>query len=115
MTPCALALIVRSLFPRLFLKAAKELVPALRTGDLVRAGAGVRAQALGSDGRLIDVETPNGKEQAAQEMILYAPRRVTLPPNQPQAIRLSARAPEGLADGEYRVHLLFRAIPPPSS
>lgn len=46
--------IVRSLFPRLFLKAAKELVPALRTGDLVRAGAGVRAQALGSDGRLID-------------------------------------------------------------
>ena len=30
-------------------------------------------------------------------MILYAPRRVTLPPNQPQAIRLSARAPEGPA------------------
>jgi len=46
--------IVRSLLPRLFLKAAKELIPALRTGDLVRAGAGVRAQALGSDGRLID-------------------------------------------------------------
>ena len=46
--------IVRSLLPRLFLKAAQELVPSLRTGDLVRAGAGVRAQALGSDGRLID-------------------------------------------------------------
>ena len=46
--------IIRSLLPRLFLKAAKELVPALRTGDLVRAGAGVRAQALGPDGRLID-------------------------------------------------------------
>jgi P pilus assembly chaperone PapD len=65
------------------------------------------------DGRLVDVTDPNAKEKAAQEMILYAPRKVTLPPNQPQAIRLSARAPEGLPDGEYRVHLLFRAIPAP--
>jgi hypothetical protein len=65
------------------------------------------------DGKLVDVELPNDKEKAAQEMILYAPRKVTLPPNQPQAIRLSARAPEGLPDGEYRVHMLFRAIPAP--
>jgi len=65
------------------------------------------------EGKLIDVELPNDKEKAAQEMILYAPRKVTLPPNQPQAIRLSARAPDGLPDGEYRVHMLFRAIPAP--
>ena len=68
---------------------------------------------MGPDGKLIDVDTPNAREQAAEEMVLFAPRRVTLPPNQPQSIRLSARAPEGLADGEYRVHLLFRAVPPP--
>ena len=68
---------------------------------------------MSPDGKLEDVDAPNAEEQAAQEMILYAPRRVTLPPNQPQAIRISARAPEGLADGEYRVHLLFRAVPPP--
>jgi P pilus assembly chaperone PapD len=65
------------------------------------------------EGKLVDVESPNDKEKAAQEMILFAPRKVTLPPNQPQAIRLSARAPEGLPDGEYRVHMLFRAIPAP--
>ena len=65
------------------------------------------------EGKLVDVETPNDKEKAAQEMVLFAPRKVTLPPNQPQAIRLSARAPEGLPDGEYRIHLLFRAVPPP--
>ncbi|MEH6791045.1 fimbrial biogenesis chaperone [Parasphingorhabdus sp.] len=66
-----------------------------------------------TDGRLEDVseEEANAIEQAAKAMIRYAPRRVTLPPNQPQAIRLGVRAPEGLADGEYRVHLLFRAIP----
>lgn len=64
-------------------------------------------------GELEDVPAPNAEELAAQSMILYAPRRVTLPPRQPQAIRISARAPEGLADGEYRVHLLFRAVPKP--
>jgi len=66
-----------------------------------------------AEGKLVDVELPNDKEKAAQEMVLYAPRKVTLPPNQPQAIRLSARAPAGLPDGEYRIHLLFRAVPPP--
>jgi hypothetical protein len=65
------------------------------------------------DGKLVDVTDPNDKEKTAQEMILFAPRKVTLPPNQPQAIRLSARAPEGLPDGEYRIHMLFRAIPAP--
>ncbi len=65
------------------------------------------------DGKLNDVEVPSDREKTAQEMILFAPRKVTLPPNQPQAIRLSARAPEGLPDGEYRVHMLFRAIPAP--
>jgi P pilus assembly chaperone PapD len=46
-------------------------------------------------------------------MIVYAPRRVTLAPREPQSIRIAARPPQGLPDGEYRVHLLFRAVPPP--
>src|SRR5687768_15960066 len=39
------------------------------------------------EGKLTDVEAPSDKENAAREMILFAPRKVTLPPNQPQAIR----------------------------
>ena len=81
--------------------------------DVATYRISVELRRMTPDGRLIDVAAPNSAEQAAQAMILYAPRRVTLPPNQPQAIRLSARAPQGLADGEYRVHLLFRAIPAP--
>lgn len=50
-------------------------------------------------------------ERAALEMVRFAPRRVTLLPGQPQAVRLSVRPPEGLPDGEYRVHMGFRAIP----
>src|SRR6187200_2392244 len=48
------------------------------------------------DGTLEAVTTPNAKESAAEAMVLYAPRNVTLPPNQPQSIRVNARAPQGL-------------------
>ncbi|MBA2467090.1 MAG: molecular chaperone [Sphingomonas sp.] len=65
-----------------------------------------------ADGRLVDVTEPTAEDKLAQDMIVYAPRRVTLAPHQPQSIRIAARAPQGLPDGEYRVHLLFRAIPP---
>jgi P pilus assembly chaperone PapD len=53
----------------------------------------------------------NTSERAALDMIRYAPRRVTLLPGQPQAVRISVRPPEGLPDGEYRVHMNFRAVP----
>ncbi|MEM8696315.1 MAG: molecular chaperone [Pseudomonadota bacterium] len=65
------------------------------------------------DGGLEEVETANETEEAALGMIRYAPRRVVLPPNQPQSIRIGVRAPQDTPDGEYRVHMLFRAIPRP--
>ena len=64
-------------------------------------------------GDLDDVapEAATAKEQTTLAMITYAPRRVTLAPNQPQAIRIGVRPPADLPDGEYRAHILFRAIP----
>lgn len=53
----------------------------------------------------------NATEKAALAMIRYAPRRVTLPPSQPQSIRISARPGADLPDGEYRVHMSFAALP----
>lgn len=73
----------------------------------------VELRRMKPDGMLEEVGQANDKEKAAQSMILYAPRRVTIAPGQPQTIRISARAPQGLADGEYRAHLLLRAVPPP--
>ena len=46
--------IARSLIPPLLVRAARTLIPAVGRGDFVRAGAGVRAQALSSDGSLVD-------------------------------------------------------------
>ena len=63
-------------------------------------------------GDLVDVTTPTDVDRKAEEMIVYAPRKVMLAPHEPQAIRIAARPVKGLADGEYRVHMLFRAIPP---
>jgi hypothetical protein len=65
-----------------------------------------------ADGTLEEVTSPDAREQAAADMLIFAPRRVTLAPHEPQSIRIAARPPQGLPDGEYRVHLLFRAIPP---
>jgi hypothetical protein len=63
------------------------------------------------EGDLVEETNPTPQEQAAADMIVYAPRRVTLAPHEPQSIRIAARPPQGLPDGEYRVHLLFRAVP----
>ena len=72
----------------------------------------VEFRRMTEDGDLVDVPAPTAADQTAEDMIIYAPRKVTLAPREPQAIRIAVRPPEGLSDGEYRVHLLFRAIPP---
>lgn len=59
----------------------------------------------------VDETAATESERTARDMVRFAPRRVTLLPGQPQAVRLSVRPPEGLPDGEYRVHMSFRAIP----
>ncbi|WP_293880856.1 molecular chaperone [Sphingomonas sp.] len=66
-----------------------------------------------ANGQLDEVptEAATPREKATLAMISYAPRRVVLPPNQPQAIRIGARFAADLPDGEYRAHMLFRAIP----
>jgi len=63
-------------------------------------------------GELVDVASPSASDKAAEDMIVFAPRKVMLAPHEPQSIRIAARPPQGLPDGEYRVHMLFRAIPP---
>ena len=69
---------------------------------------------MSEDGDFDDVAEAdaNPVEKAALAMVTFAPRRITLLPGQPQSVRIAVRPPEGTADGEYRVHLNFRAIPP---
>ena len=59
----------------------------------------------------IETEQATPEEKAMLEAVRYAPRRIVLPPNQPQSVRISIRPGETMTDGEYRVHMSFRAIP----
>lgn len=77
---------------------------------------GLELRRMTENGDLVEVDPANAtdKERAALEMIRYAPRRITLPPGQPQSVRLGARPGAELPDGEYRVHMSFKAIPTPT-
>ncbi|NVK54236.1 MAG: molecular chaperone [Alteromonadaceae bacterium] len=49
----------------------------------------------------------------ASPMLRFAPRQVTLKPGERQTIKVALRRPRDLAAGEYRSHLLFKALPNP--
>ena len=74
----------------------------------------VTLKRMTEEGNLEPVEEKdaNAVEKAAEGMVRYAPRRVVLPPGQPQSVRISARPPADLPDGEYRIHLAFNGLPP---
>lgn len=74
---------------------------------------GIELRRMTAEGTLeaVEKEAANEREKAAMEMIRYAPRRVVLPPGQPQAVRISARPAPELPDGEYRVHMSFSGLP----
>lgn len=51
----------------------------------------VEFRRMTEDGGLEDVAEPDARHRIAEEMIVYAPRRVTLAPREPQSIRIAAR------------------------
>jgi P pilus assembly chaperone PapD len=66
---------------------------------------------MSPDGGFEDVKKPMPEELFSDKMIRFSPRQVVLEPGKTQVIRLGLRKPSNLKDGEYRSHMLFRAIP----
>jgi P pilus assembly chaperone PapD len=62
-------------------------------------------------GRFEAADTAAPGEQFADTMLRYAPRQITLQPGTAQTVRIMLHKPDGLADGEYRSHLLFDKLP----
>lgn len=50
-------------------------------------------------------------ERFADGLVRYSPRQITLEPRSTQTVRMQLRKPAELETGEYRSHLLFRAVP----
>lgn len=59
----------------------------------------------------IEASGSEAGERFADDLIRYSPRQVTLVPRAAQTVRMQVRKPFELASGEYRSHLLFRAVP----
>lgn len=67
-------------------------------------------QNMTEDGNFVPVN--EGEEGMYSDgMVRYSPRQITLAPGQSQIVRLLLRKPRGLADGEYRSHMLLQALP----
>jgi len=71
-------------------------------------------QRMTETGSFEPIETPQPGEQFADNLVRFSPRQVTLEPRVAQTVRVQLRKPAELAAGEYRSHLLFRAIPLPA-
>jgi hypothetical protein len=61
------------------------------------------------DFEVIDSSKTEGRY--ADKMVRFSPRQITLDAGAAQSVRLLVRKPKGLADGEYRSHLLFQEVP----
>ena len=106
----------------LLIAPTRLILDGRRGGEVILANQGteeatyrisLELRRMDENGNLVPVEASEASvgEKAALEMIRYAPRRVTLPPAQPQSVRISARPGADLPDGEYRVHMSFAALP----
>jgi len=69
-----------------------------------------KAKPTGGYDNLSEAEAANFP--TASHMIRFSPKQVTLKPNERQTIKLAIRRPQGLVTGEYRSHLVFKALPP---
>jgi fimbrial chaperone protein len=57
-------------------------------------------------------EAAAAKFPSASNMLRFSPKQVTLKAGERQTIKMAIQRPQGLATGEYRSHLLFKALAP---
>lgn len=65
------------------------------------------------EGGFQEITEPDQGQLFADKALRYFPKQVTLAPKESQTVRLQFMKPKEFADGEYRSHLYFRAVPKP--
>jgi hypothetical protein len=84
----------------------------LNEGDqLVRYQIFFEQKIMTADGAIVDLPEDKQNGVYAKDMIRYSPRRVDIAGGGRQTIRIAARRPKDLVDGEYLSHLVFKEIP----
>lgn len=90
---------------------SEELVLLNRGSEPVTYRISVIHMHMTEDGRLQRIDEPTEDMKVADDLMRYAPRQVLLEPGVSQRVRVMLRKPPDLAEGEYRSHLLFQAVP----
>jgi P pilus assembly chaperone PapD len=63
------------------------------------------------DGTFERITEPDADQKFADKNVRLFPRTVTLPPNESQVVKVQLTRSNELAEGEYRSHIYFRAVP----
>lgn len=66
---------------------------------------------MAPDGSLKEAPAPPVGELDPASLFRYSPHEVRLQPGETQVVRIAARKPADLPDGEYRVHIQFMGLP----
>ncbi len=66
---------------------------------------------MNDDGSFEEVTDPKPGQIFADSYLRYFPRSVELAPGESQVVRMQVRRKPNMAEGEYRSHLYFRAVP----
>lgn len=64
---------------------------------------------MDGNGDLITISEPEEGINFASSYVRFFPRKVTLPPNEAQIVKIEFSNSKNLGEGEYRSHLYFRA------
>ncbi len=71
-------------------------------------------QRMDTSGKFMIIDDKNpalATENFADQLVRFSPRQVTLQPGKSQIIRIMLHKAAGLAEGEYRSHLLLEQVP----
>lgn len=89
---------------------SKEINLANTGSDSATYAISIIQYKMTEDGNFKEITTPEEGQRFATDFLRYYPRRVTLPPNEAQTVRVQLTRTADLQEGEYRSHIYFRAV-----
>ena len=92
-------------------KKTQELNLANTGQDSAKYNVSIIQYRMKEDGSFEEITTPDPGQNFADKYIRFFPRSVSLGPNEAQVVKMQLTRTEGLAPGEYRSHVYFRAVP----
>jgi len=78
--------------------------------DTARYALSVVEIRMKEDGSFETITEPDSGQNFASPYLRFFPRNVVLGPNESQLVKVQLSKTSGLADGEYRSHVYFRAV-----